>query len=111
MKKKILIVLLCLILVIGIGFCALYFSSKNKKTEEKQPTNEETKIESIINNVNLTDIPEYFKVEDAINQGCFVITWDKIYNKSRLDEFIKNTSINSENRIQDKIRIVVASRY
>lgn len=66
-----------------------------------------TDIESVINNVNLMDIASEFPIEEAINQGCFVITEDKIYNENILESFVKNTEKNSNNRIQDKIRIVV----
>lgn len=48
-----------------------------------------------------------YSMEQAIQEGCFVITNDnKLYNKDKLDSFIKNTDINAKNRKEDKIKIV-----
>lgn len=77
---------------------------RNKKISE---TLEDEKSQSIINDIKLSDIPEDFKIQDAVEQGCFVITPDKIYNKNKLDSFINNTKFEAENRIEDKIRIAV----
>lgn len=107
MKKKVLISFLSIFFIIGFIISGIYFSTRNKNEDKTEIVLEDKKNESVVNNVNLIDIPEYFEVDEAISQGCFVITEDKIYNKRRLDEFIKNTSINAKNRIQDKIRIVV----
>lgn len=72
----------------------------------------------IVNNINsgksynntdmatLNDPLKNFTLEDVINEGCFVITGDRIYNKDALEIFINNTDINAKNRIADKIRIV-----
>ena len=53
--------------------------------------------------------PEEIPVENAVEEGCFVIdnVNQKIYNKNVLNRFVKNTSKNSLNRIPDKIKIVV----
>ena len=45
-------------------------------------------------------------MEQAIDDGCVVITYNKIYGKDKLDKFIENTKINSQERKEDKIRIV-----
>ena len=55
--------------------------------------------------ISLEDLPNEYSLEQAVKDGCFVIT-NKLYNKSKLDEFIKNTEINSENRKEDTIRII-----
>ena len=45
-------------------------------------------------------------MEQAIDDGCVVITYNKIYGKDKLDKFIENTGKNSQERKEDKIRIV-----
>lgn len=119
MKKRIIIVIgisLLIILISTIIFSFIKFDTINtlshknyaKKKENGTEINpENTKIESVINNINLLDIGTEFPIEEAINQECFVITEDKIYNENILESFIKNTGINSQDRIPDKIRIVV----
>lgn len=52
------------------------------------------------------ELPKEYNLEQAVKDGCFVITYNKIYNKDKLDRFIKNTDINSKNRIEDSITIV-----
>ena len=54
----------------------------------------------------LEDLPQDYSLEQAVQDGCVVITYKKVYNKDILDRFIQNTGINSQNRIEDKIRIV-----
>ena len=70
-------------------------------TSKYLPTKVEFDETSYINIIS--DLP----VEKAVEDGCFVITENKIYNKDKLDSFIENTGINSKNRIEDSIRIVV----
>lgn len=48
-----------------------------------------------------------YSLEKAVEKGYVVITNDnKIYNKDKLERFIKNTEINSKNRIEDSIKIM-----
>lgn len=57
-------------------------------------------------NIDLKDLPKDYTLEQAVLDGCFVIS-NKIYNKSRLDEFILNTSsYYTKNIIPDKLRVV-----
>ena len=58
------------------------------------------------NTNRLENLPQNYSLEQAVQDGCVVITYKKIYNKDILDRFIQNTGINSQNRIEDKIRIV-----
>lgn len=75
---------------------AVLFSTWGKKYGK--PTEE---------NKNGDDNSTEYSMEQAIQEGCFVITNDnKLYNKDKLDSFIKNTDINAENRKEDKIKIV-----
>ena len=76
---------------------AVLFSTWGKKygktTEEEKKNGEDNSTE--------------YSIEQAIQEGCFVITNDnKLYNKDKLDRFIKNTDINAKNRKEDKIKIV-----
>lgn len=76
---------------------AVLFSTWGKKYGK--PTQEENK--------NGDDNSTEYSIEQAIQEGCFVITNDnKLYNKDKLDSFIKNTDINAKNRKEDKIKIV-----
>ncbi|MCI9039536.1 MAG: DUF4362 domain-containing protein [Clostridia bacterium] len=76
---------------------AVLFSTWGKKYDK--PTQEENK--------NGEDNSTEYSIEQAIQEGCFVITNDnKLYNKDKLDSFIKNTDINAKNRKEDKIKIV-----
>lgn len=75
----------------------VFFSTWGKKygktTEEENKNGEDNSTE--------------YSIEQAIQEGCFVITNDnKLYNKDKLDRFIKNTDINAKNRKEDKIKIV-----
>ena len=54
----------------------------------------------------LEDIPEEYQMEQAIKDGCVVISYNAVFNKSKLDSFIAHTSANSENRQSDFMRIV-----
>lgn len=118
MRKKLIFMLgiFLLTILITVLFSFIKFNKTNtlshknytRKEENGIETNQKNiNIESVINNVNLMDIGSEFPIEEAINQGCFVITEDKIYNENILETFVKNTGINSRDRIQDKIRIVV----
>ena len=76
---------------------AVLFSTWGKKygktTEEEKKNGEDNSTE--------------YSIEQAIQEGSFVITNDnKLYNKDKLDRFIKNTDINAKNRKEDKIKIV-----
>ena len=55
-------------------------------------------------------MPKQYSLQQAIKDECFIIANNKIYNKNKLDEFIKNTGGNTENRKEDTIRIVEYTR-
>lgn len=55
----------------------------------------------------LEELPQNYTLEQAVRDGCFVVTYNRVYNKNKLDSFIANTGMNPQNRIEDKIRIVL----
>ena len=81
----------------------------NKQTDI---TEEELKsIENIIeNNIDekklLNEIPQEYQMEQAIKDGCVVMSNNAVFNKSMLDSFIDNTNVNNKDRKSDFIRFV-----
>lgn len=105
--KIVMIIIAILVSILGIIYMIdisrmkqnkpVLFSDWGRKYNE--PTKEEKK--------NGDDSKTEYSLEQAIQEGCFVITNNnKIYNKGNLDRFIKNTDINAENRKEDFIKIV-----
>lgn len=83
-----------------------------KGDKQADITEEELKsIENIIeNNIDeqklLEELPSDYQMEQAIKDGCVVISYNAVFNKGKLDSFIANTSANNKNRQSDFIRIV-----
>ena len=83
-----------------------------KDNKQAEITEEELKnIEGIIdNNIDgqklLDEIPQEYPMQQAIKDGCVVISNNTVFNKSKLDSFITNTNANNENRKSDFIRII-----
>ena len=82
---------------------------ENKQTEITKIDLES--IENIIeNNINnkkkLEEIPQNYPINQAVKDGCVVISNNSVFNKSKLDSFITNTNANNENRKSDFIRII-----
>lgn len=110
MNKKFLIVGSVLILI-GVIAGGVYLIKSNKiKSGPDIAINPEIKN-------NVSQVPERTDVqndnetiEEMIQDGAVVITNNKIYNKANLDRFIKNTEINSKNRIEDSVKIVQTTR-
>ena len=73
-----------------------------KGDKQANITDEELKeIEEIIeNNIDepklLEEVPQQYPMQQAIKSGCVVITYNAVFNKSRLDSFITNTNANNE---------------
>lgn len=116
MKKKIILIIIELIVITLAG--GVYYkinhqeNSKNLSEEndsqnrnEEISTNNEPKVDSYGYRA-LSELPQDYSLEQAIDDGCVVITYNKIYGKDKLDKFIENTKINSQERKEDKIRIV-----
>ena len=103
---------------IGNDVYSVKQSCKAIEKGEKQAniTDEELKnIEEIIEkNINtdsvkyssIGEISENYPLDQAIKDGCIVLANNAVYNKSKLDSFITNTSANNENRQSDFMRIV-----
>ena len=82
---------------------------ENKQTEITKIDLES--IENIIeNNIDnkkkLEEIPQNYPTNQAVKDGCVVISNNSVFNKSKLDSFITNTNANNENRKSDFIRII-----
>ena len=83
-----------------------------KGDKQADITEEQLKsIEDIIeNNIDeqklLEEIPQEYPMQQAIKDGCVVISYNAVFNKGKLDSFIANTTANNENRQSDFIRIV-----
>ena len=82
---------------------------ENKQTEITNIDLES--IENIIeNNIDnkkkLEEIPQNYPINQAVKDGCVVISNNSVFNKSKLDSFITNTNANNENRKSDFIRII-----
>lgn len=119
MKKKILTIIIAIIIifimVLGILYILDMNNIKNNKpvifsTWGKKITSSHTETTTNTTNVELENLPKEYSLEQAIKDECFIITNNKIYNKNKLDEFIQNTGVNTENRKEDKIRIVEYTR-
>lgn len=117
MNKKILTIIIVIILILVIALGILYIIDMNNIKNNK-PIVFSTwgkayafpEDLSNIENVEIENLPKQYSLQQAIKDGCFVITNNKIYNKNKLDEFIKNTGVNTESRKEDTIRIVEYTR-
>ena len=76
-------------------------------TEEQLNSIEEIIEKNIDEQKILEEIPQEYSMQQAIKDGCVVITYNAVFNKNRLDSFITNTNANNENRQSDFIRIVL----
>lgn len=81
----------------------------NKQTEITKIDLES--IENIIeNNIDekkqLEEIPQDYPMNQAIKDGCIVMSNNAVFNKSKLDSFIDNTNVNNKDRKSDFIRFV-----
>lgn len=95
-NKKIgmwIVLILIGILLFGMLFFTIYFM-KHENDEQNDKY------------IPLEQLPRDYTFEQALKDRCLIVSYKTIYNKERLDEFIKNTAINSSNRIPDIIRVV-----
>lgn len=113
--KKVGVIIFVIIVILLIILGSLYIidtnNMKNNKptifsTWGKKYAPPDTENCSDKTNVGLENLPKEYSLEQAIKDGCFIITNNKIYNKDKLEEFIQNTNINAKNRKEDTIRIV-----
>ena len=76
-------------------------------TKKQLNSIEETVEKNIDEQKVLEEIPQEYSMQQAIKDGCVVISYNAVFNKSKLDSFITNTNANNENRQSDFIRIVL----
>lgn len=119
MNKKIVTIIIAIIMILLIVLGILYTidmnNIKNNKpvifsTWGKKYAPPIEKTSSNTTNVELENLPKEYSLEQAIKDECFIITNSKIYNKNKLDKFIQNTGVNSQNRKEDTVRIVEYTR-
>lgn len=111
MKKgiKVLLIVIGVIIILGLIFFVVFMKYEDFESEYNYENNDV--IENVIgNNINepklLEEVPQDYSMTQAIKDGCVVISVKTVFNKSKLDSFIANTSADSENRQSDFIRIV-----
>ena len=107
MKNKTSIISIIIIVILSI----MLFFTVYHITEEQQKVkweNNEVKKEEIQNQVplvqeyvDLEELPENYEVEEAVQDGCIVIS-NEVYNVGKLEQGIKNINQN----IPDKMRII-----
>lgn len=104
MKKNIL--LWSMIAVIFIVFLLLIvFMIYNPLNNEKQ-RNKGINYKEFGKYLSIDELPEEYSFEQAIYDGCFIITDKQVYNLEILEEFIENTKITNKNRTSDILRII-----
>lgn len=104
MKKNTL--LWSMISVILIGFLlVIIFMIYNPLNNEKQ-RNKGINYKELGKYLSIDGLPEEYSFEQALYDGCFVITDKQVYNTEILDEFIENTKITNKNRTSDILRII-----
>lgn len=110
MKQKIIgigiIAIIAVVLVVGV--ISMYHRAKNKEKWENNANEELTEIKEY-HKSKLNSIPRQLTPKEASARGYFVYdgTKDEIYNKERLDRFVKNTEMGATNRIADEIILVI----
>ena len=118
MKKKLVLAITILVIIIGgILFTVKQQVKTSKQNEKNSSSNSINSASNGENNTgkgsstdkygyrNLSELPQDYTLEQAIEDRCVVITYNKVWNKDKLDSFIENTGINSKDRKEDKIRI------
>lgn len=108
MKKNIL--LWSMIAVIFIVFLLLIvFMIYNPLNNEKQ-RNKGINYKELGKYLSIDELSEEYTFEQALYDGCLIITDKQVYNNERLDEFIENTKITNKNRTSDILRIIKYSK-
>lgn len=110
MKKgiKVLLIILGVIIILGLIFFAVDYSRVQKQDFENEYNYENNDVSDTNEKEQeaLEELPSDYPMEQAIKDGCVVISYNAVFNKSKLDSFIANTSANNENRQSDFMRIV-----
>lgn len=69
-------------------------------------TNNDKSDTNVKEQETIEELPSDYPMEQAIKDGCVVISYNAVFNKGKLDSFIANTTANSKNRQSDFMRIV-----
>ena len=108
---KILKVILIIVAIAIIGYIA-FFVATYKKIKEGGSNNNELYSKQTYTakyeHAKLEELPKEYNIEQAIKDGVVVLTnTNKIYNKEKLDEFIKNTckDLRQEKMLDSFIRV------
>lgn len=60
--------------------------------------------------IDIEQIPQNYSFDQALKDGCFIISYKQVYNNKQLEEFINNTKMSNKNRTSDIIRIIQYTR-
>ena len=82
-----------------------YFMNYDTYVEENTKNIVNNEIKQNTKYVPLEQLPKEYTFEQALKDGCLIISYKNIYNKGMLDKFIENTGVNSKNRIPDILRV------
>lgn len=104
MKKNIL--LWGMIATIFIAFLSVIIFMIYHPINTEKEKNTEIDYQKLGKYMSIDQLPEEYTFEQALNDGCFIITYKQIYNMERLEEFIENTKITNKDRTSDIIRII-----
>ncbi len=110
-KGKIILSIGIILLVFLTTFCFIHLESEKKEQQnmwkkDQQNLQEPTENKENIPEQALEELPQEYSMEQAIQDGCFVITYQGLYNVEKMEQFIENTKIEAPNRIANKIRIM-----
>lgn len=104
MRKNIL--LWGMIAIIFISFLSVIIFMIYHPINTEKEKNKGIDYQELGSYISIEQLPEEYTFEQALNDGCFIITYKQIYNMERLEEFIENTKITNKNRTSDIIRII-----
>lgn len=110
MKKKFIIIIVGILIIGAIIGIKYYRDLKEKENLSKinvleciPPEGFEQKIKEEKNKyVELKEIPDNYNIINAINDKCVISTYNNVYNKNELDNFLENV----KNKVEDKVRCI-----
>lgn len=104
MKKNIL--LWSMIAIIFITFLSVIIFMIYHPINTEKERNNGIDYQELGKYISIDQLPEEYSFEQAISDGCFIITHNQVYNTKILEDFIENTKIANKNRTSDIIRII-----
>ena len=97
---------------LGLGYKVIDFKRLDGYDEVKIGTwsmkyeDFENEYSNYTKELSNTKIPQYYPMNQAIKDGCVVMSNNAVFNKSMLDSFIDNTNVINKDRKSDFIRFV-----